>query len=71
MGFQTSWKDLGIDCTKRNTHNPFNPEGEGNDDVIDHVMFKSSQATAIDGEILEMEKPLSDHKLVWVFLKLN
>lgn len=71
IGFVTAWKDLGIDCTKRNTHNPLKPEDEGNGDVIDHVMFKTSQAKAIGGEIIEMEKPLSDHKPVWAALKLN
>lgn len=71
IGFQTSWKDLGIDCAKRNTNNPFNPENESSGKVIDHVMYKTTQINAIDGEIIEMEKPLSDHKPVWAKLQLK
>lgn len=71
IGFQTSWKDLGIDCAKRNTNNPFNPENESSGKVIDHVMYKTTQIKAIDGEIIEMEKPLSDHKPVWAKLQLK
>jgi exonuclease III len=71
IGFEASWEELGIDCTKRNTHNPFKPEDEGNGEVIDHVMYRPSQAKAVEGEIIEMEKPLSDHKPVWVLLELR
>lgn len=71
IGFTNSWNDLGIDCTKRNTHNPFKPEDEGNGQVIDHVMYKNAQAKAIEGEIIEMEKPLSDHKPVWALLQIK
>ena len=37
IGLDLTWKALGIDCTKHNTHNALKPEDEGNGDVIDHI----------------------------------
>ena len=71
IGFQVSWKDLGIDCTKENTSNTKKPEDEGSGKVIDHIMYKTEQVSALEGQIIEMEKPLSDHKPVWAKLKLK
>ena len=71
IGLDVSWKELGIDVTKRNTHNAFVPEDEGNGGVIDHIMYNPAKVKALDGEIIEMEKPLSDHKPVWALLELK
>jgi len=71
IGLDASWRELGIDVTKRNTYNAFEPGDEGNGDVIDHIMYSPAKLKAVDGEIFEMEKPLSDHKPVWALLELK
>lgn len=70
IGLDMSWQELGIDCTKLNTYNALKPEDNGNGKVIDHIMYNTAKIRAIDGNILEMEKHLSDHKLVWALLEL-
>ena len=71
IGLDVSWKELGIDPIKRNTHNALKPEDEGSGKVIDHIMYDQSKVTALDGDIIEMKKPLSDHKPVWALLQLK
>lgn len=71
IGLDVSWKELGIDCTKHNTYNALVPEDSGNGEVIDHVMYNPEKMTVVDGDIIEMEKPLSDHKPVWALLKVK
>lgn len=71
IGLDVSWKELGIDCTKHNTYNALKPEDNGNGEVIDHVMYNPSKMKAIDGNILEMKKHLSDHKAVWALLEVK
>ena len=71
IGLDASWKDLGIDVTKRNTHNAFESDDEGNGNVIDHIMYPPAKVKSLDGDIFEMEKPLSDHKPVWALLELR
>lgn len=71
IGMDVTWKDLGIDCTKRNTWNAFEPEHNGNGEVIDHIIFNRQKMKVLDGEIIEMEKPLSDHKPVWALLEVQ
>ena len=71
IGLDLSWKELGIDCTTRNTHNAFKPEDDGRGNVIDHIMYNSEKMKALDGNILETEKHLSDHKLVWALLEVK
>ncbi|MFK8115077.1 MAG: endonuclease/exonuclease/phosphatase family protein [Rubripirellula sp.] len=70
-GFRPTWKDLQIDVAKEFTYNAQNPEK--NLGVIDHILFNTSAgARAKDGGIIELEKPLSDHKPIWaeiVFLR--
>jgi maltose 6'-phosphate phosphatase len=70
IGLDVTWKELGIDCTKQNTWNAFNPEDEGNGEVIDHIMYHPEKMKVIEGQIIEMEKPLSDHKPVWARLEI-
>jgi len=70
-GLDFTWNALGIDATKVNTHNAFKPEDEGNGNVIDHIMYNPSKAVAIDGSIIEIQPPLSDHKPVWALIQLK
>jgi maltose 6'-phosphate phosphatase len=69
IGLELSWFELGLDVTARNTHNALKAEDEGSGKLIDHVMYNPDIASAIDGGIIEMEKPLSDHKPVWTLLR--
>jgi len=63
-GFRPTWKDLNIDVSKEFTYNAQNPKK--NLGVIDHILYNvSAGAKATDGGIIEMEKPLSDHKPIW------
>ena len=71
IGMDASWSELGIDVTKRNTFNAFEPGDEGNGEVIDHIMYYPEKVKALDGEIIEMDKPLSDHKPVWALLEIK
>ncbi|MFT7034703.1 MAG: maltose 6'-phosphate phosphatase [Cyclobacteriaceae bacterium] len=71
IGLDVSWKALKIDPTQRNTYNALEPKDEGNGDVIDHVMYSSKQIKVLDGDIIEWEKPLSDHKPIWAVLQLK
>ena len=69
LGLDVHWKGLGIDATKINTYNALKPEDEGNGDVIDHVMYQAASWKVLDGGIVEMGRPLSDHKAVWALLE--
>jgi len=69
-GMDVTWKELGMDCTKQNTWNALNPEDEGNGEVIDHIMYPPGRMKVIEGQIIEMDKPLSDHKPVWATLQI-
>lgn len=71
IGLDVSWKELGIDCTVHNTFNALVPEDMGSGEVIDHVMYNPEKMKAIDGEIIEWEKHLSDHKPVWALLEVK
>lgn len=71
IGFDVSWKDLGIDVTQQKTSNAFDSEDEDNGRVIDHIMYNPNKVKALDGGIIEMETPLSDHKPVWTLLQLK
>ena len=63
-GFKPTWNDLKIDVSKEFTYNAQNPEK--NLGVIDHILYKKLSATrAADGGIIELGKPLSDHKPIW------
>ena len=44
--------------TGQNTHNAQKPEDNGNGDVIDHIMYNPEKMKVLDGEIIDMEKPL-------------
>jgi len=71
IGLDVSWQDLDIDISKRNTSRLFKPEAERVGHVIDHIMYDRSKVRAIDGDIIELNNPLSDHKPVWAHLELK
>ncbi|MBT8045101.1 MAG: endonuclease/exonuclease/phosphatase family protein [Verrucomicrobiae bacterium] len=63
-GFRPTWNDLKIDVSKEFTYNAQNPQK--NLGVIDHIFYNNLPgAKATDGGIIELEKPLSDHKPIW------
>lgn len=39
--------------------------------VIDHIFYDPSKMNALQAEIIELEKPLSDHKPVWASFQLE
>ena len=63
-GFSATWDDLQIDVSKEFTYNAQNPKK--NLGVIDHILFNNlSNGEVTGGGIIELEKPLSDHKPIW------
>ncbi|MBQ9813099.1 MAG: endonuclease/exonuclease/phosphatase family protein [Thermoguttaceae bacterium] len=65
-GYKNVWLELKIDTTNLFTYSAQDPDD--NLGVIDQIVFKGD-AQATDGGIIELEKPLSDHKPVWLELK--
>ena len=64
-GYRPSWKDLKIDVSKEFTYNALKPE-QPNLGVSDHIFYNmGSRGSTKDGGIIELKKPLSDHKPVW------
>jgi maltose 6'-phosphate phosphatase len=63
-GFGPTWNDLKIDVSREFTYNAQDPQK--NLGVIDHILFNTSAGAKVtDGSIIELEKPLSDHKPIW------
>lgn len=63
-GMRITWKDLDLNVTQLNTYNALKPEYNGG--VIDHIFYNTaSSGKTTDGSIIELEKPLSDHKPIW------
>jgi maltose 6'-phosphate phosphatase len=63
-GFRPTWNHLKIDVSKEFTYNAQNPQK--NLGVIDHILYNTSAGAKVtDGGIIELEKPLSDHKPIW------
>ena len=68
-GFRSTWQDLPLDTAQLHTYNAFDPEVDFG--VIDQIVYTaSSQAKATDGGIIELEKPLADHKPIWAEITL-
>ncbi len=64
VGMRPIWEDLRIEVSEESTYNAMNPRK--NLGVIDHIFFNTgSGARASDGGIIELKKPLSDHKPIW------
>lgn len=63
-GYKATWKELKIDVSKTFTYNAQNPQK--NLGVIDHILYNvASGAEVVGGGIIELKKPLSDHKPIW------
>ena len=63
-GYKATWKDLKIDTSKEYTYNALDPKK--NLGVIDHIFSNTSANSKVtEGGIIELKKPLSDHKPVW------
>ena len=63
-GWKPTWRDLKIDLAGKFTWNAVDPKKNGG--VIDHILYnKASGAKATEGAIIELSKPLADHKPVW------
>ena len=63
-GMRATWRGLKIDLSKESTFHALNPKI--NLGVIDHIFYSTkSKAVVTDGGIIELKKPLSDHKPVW------
>lgn len=65
-GFKSMWLELKIDTTDLFTYSAVDPKDVLG--VIDHLVFKGD-AEATDGGIVEFDKPLADHKPVWLEIK--
>jgi maltose 6'-phosphate phosphatase len=63
-GFRPTWNDLKIDVSKEFTYNAMDPQKSLG--VIDHILYNASAGAKVtDGGIIELKKPLSDHKPIW------
>lgn len=71
LGMDTSWGDLGIDVTGLSTMAKPGGENRPGGRVIDHIIYPTDKVRALDGQIIEMDRPLSDHKPVWALLELK
>lgn len=64
-GMRATWRDLDIDLAGKFS---WSERGQGieHSGVIDHIMYRTgSGIRAVDGGIIELDPPLSDHKPVW------
>jgi endonuclease/exonuclease/phosphatase family metal-dependent hydrolase len=71
LGFSATWPNLGIDVKPLGTMVKFKPGERENGGVIDHILYHPKNMKVMEGEIIEMEKPLSDHKPVWAVFELK
>jgi exonuclease III len=71
IGLDASWRDLDIDVTPLGTMVKFKPGQRKAGGVIDHILYNTKKVKALDGQIIEMEVPLSDHKPVWATLQIK
>ena len=63
-GMRATWEDLKIDVSKEFTYNALDPKK--NSGVIDHIFYSTkTKAEVTEGGMIELKKPLSDHKPVW------
>ena len=64
-GMRATWEDLKNDFSKEFTYDALKPK-QPNLGVIDHIFYNTkSRAKVKEGGIIELQKPLSDHKPVW------
>lgn len=63
-GMTSIWNDLNINTSDKFTWNAI--DTEENLGVIDHILYSTASNIEVkDGGIIELAKPLSDHKPVW------
>ena len=63
-GYKATWEDLNIDTSKDYTYNALDPKK--NLGVIDHIFSNTlANSKVTEGGIIELKKPMSDHKPVW------
>ena len=66
-GFRPTWSDLKIDVSKEFTYNALDPRKSLG--VIDHILYNTAAGAKVTaGGIIELKKPLSDHKPIWAEL---
>lgn len=68
IGLDVCWSDLDLDIMTTHTCSTFEPSHQGSGRVIDHVVYDPKRLRAVEGGIVELDPPLSDHKPVWVAL---
>ena len=68
---EASGRDLGTDLSDRWSCGLFKPAVERAGYVIDHIVYRPSQIRAIEGDIIELPEPMSDHNPVWAHLALK
>ena len=73
IGFKASWRDLGTNVMDLSSMVGVSKKRDttGKGRVIDHILYPTNRVKALEGEIIEMDKPLSDHKPVWALLQIN
>lgn len=73
IGLKASWRDLGTDVKSMSSMVGVSKKRDttGKGRVIDHILYPTNRVKALEGEIIEMDKPLSDHKPVWALLQIN
>jgi maltose 6'-phosphate phosphatase len=71
LGMDVCWSDLGLDVSGMNSMNHPSSHSKTKGNVIDHVIYDTSKMKTVKEEIIELEKPLSDHKPVWALLELK
>ena len=65
---RSCWRDFPTDVSREHTWNAFAPGARGQG-VIDHILCRQSAGTqVVAGGIVEMARPLSDHKPIWAEL---
>jgi len=71
LGMDASWGDLGIDVTGLSTMVKSRTEPRPGGRVIDHIIYPTDKVKAVEGQIIEMDRPLADHKPVWALLEIK
>lgn len=68
-GMKAIWADLKINLPDQFTWNAFDPKQ--NEGVIDHILYRDGVGMrTVDGGIIELQRPLADHKPVWADLEI-
>lgn len=71
LGLDVIWNPLRTVVSQLSTMVASSGTNRPGGSVIDHIFYDPRFMTAVDGGIIELERPLSDHKPVWATLKLD